>query len=220
LFTITARVLAVRALSKAARSIWNPALEGETTGIARTRLTKPMYSGKYGAKTMTSSPGSRRAPNRIWSAPAAPHVRYTESLPTRIAAVSERCEATASRTSSKPALSIYRCRPGVSSATSFSRAERTAGDGSRSGLPRDRSMRSSSGRTRDAFALEANRLRMRDPDAALSRARREKIALVIPGSVVAPTRAGKRIATNDGATRSNRGLGRRTATHIWRKRWR
>ena len=74
---MTALVLGVIAASTAAVSTWNVVASAMTsTHVAPAVSIQTRYSGKYGAITMTSSPGFTIACSVMLMAAAAPQVRY------------------------------------------------------------------------------------------------------------------------------------------------
>ena len=74
--TITAAVLGESSASSAAKSIWKASVSAGQTFMAApaVRMNTP-YSGKRGAKVITSSPGWHRAHRQQHSPAAAPQVR-------------------------------------------------------------------------------------------------------------------------------------------------
>ena len=73
---MTARVRAVMRDARSSRSIWESARAGESTQRHPAASIHTRYSGKNGAMTTTSSPGSHTALMQASMAAAAPIVRY------------------------------------------------------------------------------------------------------------------------------------------------
>ena len=104
---MTAAVRSVMAASTAATSIWK-VLEsaGTSTQVAPTVSIHTRYSGKYGAMTMTSSPGQATALRVQDTDAAAPTVMKTSAAPYDVPKRRFSESATAWRTAGRPGAGV------------------------------------------------------------------------------------------------------------------